>query len=95
MEGRGQREGAAGAAGLVDRLLRRAGPRLLAASARVKLPARLAASARRTAGGRGRLELFFALDDPCRAVAGTGLVLAGLERGGAAPAPGAQPEPPA
>lgn len=54
---------------LAEKLARRVAPRLLAASANVTLPARLAAAARRRAGGRGRLELFFAFDDPCSAVA--------------------------
>lgn len=52
-----------------DRVARRGAPRLLAASANVTLPARLAARARRARGERGRLELFFAFDDPCSAVA--------------------------
>lgn len=54
---------------LADRLARRVAPRILAAAANVTLPARLAAGVRRRAGGRGRVELFFAFDDPCSAVA--------------------------
>ncbi len=58
-----------GAAALADTLRRRTGPRLLASGATFTLPARLAASARRRRGARGRLELYFAFDDPCSAVA--------------------------
>ncbi len=54
---------------LAEQLARRVAPRLLAASANVTLPARLHAAASRLAGRRGRLELFFAFDDPCSAVA--------------------------
>src|SRR5947209_19859356 len=52
-----------------DRLRRRVGPRVVVALSRVDGPARLAAAARRAAGRRGRVELYFAFDDPCSAVA--------------------------
>lgn len=56
-------------AGLKDTLTRRVGPRLLIASAGVKPRHRLAASRLRTRGGRERVELFFAFDDPLSAFA--------------------------
>ncbi len=59
--------------GLASLLTRRAGPRLLAASAHATTPARFRAAATRKHGGRGSLELFFAFDDPCSAVALTEL----------------------
>jgi 2-hydroxychromene-2-carboxylate isomerase len=58
-----------GAAGLADSLARRTAPRALAASANFTLPARLAAASRRRRGARATLELYFAFDDPCSAVA--------------------------
>jgi 2-hydroxychromene-2-carboxylate isomerase len=54
---------------LADRLARRTLPRAVVASSRLTLPARLRARARRRRGRRERLELFFAFDDPCSAVA--------------------------
>ncbi len=50
-------------------LARRTAPRLVAASAHATGPARLRAAASRRRGGRGTVELFFAFDDPCSAVA--------------------------
>ncbi|HXD53772.1 MAG TPA: hypothetical protein VN618_03380 [Solirubrobacteraceae bacterium] len=60
---------AASRLGAADRLSRRVGPRLLAASAGFSLPAKLRARATRARGGRGLVELFIAFDDPCSAVA--------------------------
>jgi hypothetical protein len=54
---------------LADRLARRTLPRAVVASSQLTLPARLRARARRRRGRRERLELFFAFDDPCSAVA--------------------------
>jgi 2-hydroxychromene-2-carboxylate isomerase len=53
----------------VDRLARRALPRLVVAQSRVDWPARLGAGARRRLARPGRVELFFAFDDPSSAVA--------------------------
>lgn len=50
-------------------LSRRLLPRTVVALSRVDWPARSASAARRRLGRRGRLELFFAFDDPCSAVA--------------------------
>ncbi len=55
-------------------LRRRVVPSAMIAASRVTLPARLAASGRRRAGRRGSLEMFFAFDDPCSAVAVIDLV---------------------
>ena len=55
-------------------LRRRLVPSATIATSRVTLPARLAAAGRRRAGRRGRLEMFFAFDDPCSAVAVIDLV---------------------
>lgn len=52
-----------------DTLRRRILPRALVALSRVNRPARLAARARRGLGRDGRVELFFAFEDPCSAVA--------------------------
>ncbi len=52
-----------------DRLTRRVGPRLVSALARVDGPARISAALRRSRGGLGVLELYFAFDDPCSATA--------------------------
>lgn len=54
---------------LADTLTRRTLPRLVVAASQVTLPARVAAEARRRRGGRATVELFFAFDDPCSAVA--------------------------
>lgn len=54
---------------LKDRLERRILPRLVIAISRVTLPARLSARARRRRGLPGEVELFFAFDDPCSAIA--------------------------
>ncbi len=56
-------------AGLKDTLTRRVGPRLLIASAGVKARHRAAAKRLRAKGGREKVELFFAFDDPLSAVA--------------------------
>jgi 2-hydroxychromene-2-carboxylate isomerase len=50
-------------------LTRRVGPRLVVALSQISWPARLGAALRRLVGGHGRVELFFAFDDPCSAVA--------------------------
>ncbi len=55
-------------------LRRRLVPSAVIAASRVTLPARLAAAGRRRAGRRGSLEVFFAFDDPCSAVAVIDLV---------------------
>jgi hypothetical protein len=52
-----------------DTLTRRLLPRAVVALSRVDWPARAGARLRRLAGRRGRVELFFAFDDPCSAVA--------------------------
>src|SRR3954452_18324452 len=52
-----------------ERLTRRVLPRAVVVLSQVDGPARAGAAARRLAGRRGRLELFFAFDDPCSAVA--------------------------
>jgi 2-hydroxychromene-2-carboxylate isomerase len=44
-------------------------PRLVVALSQVTGPARAGAAVRRALGGRGRVELYVALDDPCSAVA--------------------------
>lgn len=52
-----------------ERLTRRLAPRVVVALSQIDWPARLGAALRRRFGRRGRLELFFAFDDPCSAVA--------------------------
>ncbi len=52
-----------------DLLVRRVAPSAVIALSRVTWPARLGAAARRRLGRRGRVELFFAFDDPCSAIA--------------------------
>ena len=52
-----------------DLVARRLVPRAVVLASRVDRPARVAAAVRRARGGRGRVELFFAFDDPCSAVA--------------------------
>ncbi len=51
------------------RLTRQLLPSAIVALARVSWPSRLGAAARRALGQRGRVELFFAFDDPCSAIA--------------------------
>lgn len=50
-------------------LTRRLLPRAVVALSQITWPSRLCAAARRALGRRGRVELFFAFDDPCSAVA--------------------------
>lgn len=50
-------------------LTRRVLPRAIVALSQVSWPSRLGAATRRHLGRRGRVELFFAFDDPCSAVA--------------------------
>jgi 2-hydroxychromene-2-carboxylate isomerase len=50
-------------------LARRLVPRAVVAFSQIGWPARLGATVRRLFGGHGRVELFFAFDDPCSAVA--------------------------
>ena len=52
-----------------DLLQRRVGPGIVVRVSRVTWPARLAAELRRRSGRGGVLELFFAFDDPCSAIA--------------------------
>jgi 2-hydroxychromene-2-carboxylate isomerase len=52
-----------------DVLARRVLPRAVVAQSRIDWPARVGAAARRRLGRPGRVELFFAFDDPCSAVA--------------------------
>jgi 2-hydroxychromene-2-carboxylate isomerase len=52
-----------------DVLTRRTLPRAVVWLSQITWPARLGAAARRRVGRRGRVELFFAFDDPCSAVA--------------------------
>jgi 2-hydroxychromene-2-carboxylate isomerase len=52
-----------------DLLARRAAPTLVVALSQVTWPARLAAAIERARGRRGAVELYFAFDDPCSAVA--------------------------
>ncbi len=56
-----------------DRIARRAVPRLLIALSTVRWPGRAAAALRRTFGGRARVRLYLAFDDPYSAVALLGL----------------------
>lgn len=58
-----------GPGSLADTLARRLIPRVMVAHSRIDWPARLGASARRRLGRQARVELFFAFDDPCSAVA--------------------------
>jgi 2-hydroxychromene-2-carboxylate isomerase len=55
-------------------LTRRVLPRAVVSLSQITWPARTAAAARRLVGRRGRVELFFAFDDPCSAVAVIDLV---------------------
>ncbi len=50
-------------------IARRVGPSTVVALSRVTGPARLAAAAQRRTGRSGEVELYFAFDDPCSAVA--------------------------
>jgi 2-hydroxychromene-2-carboxylate isomerase len=52
-----------------EALTRRVLPRAVVALSQVGWPSRLGAAFRRTVGRPGRIELFFAFDDPCSAVA--------------------------
>jgi hypothetical protein len=52
-----------------DALTRRILPRAVVWLSQISWPARLGAAVRRLIGRRGRVELFFAFDDPCSAVA--------------------------
>jgi 2-hydroxychromene-2-carboxylate isomerase len=54
---------------LKDTLARRVLPRAVVAQSRIDWPARAGATVRRLLGRSGRVELFFAFDDPCSAVA--------------------------
>jgi 2-hydroxychromene-2-carboxylate isomerase len=58
---------------LRDRLTRRVVPRVIVTLSDVRLPGRFLARGRRLLGGRGRVELYVAYDDPCSAVAVVGL----------------------
>lgn len=53
----------------LDMLARRVLPRVVVAQSRVDWPSRSGAATRRRLGRSGRVELFFAFDDPCSAVA--------------------------
>ncbi len=52
-----------------DMLARRVVPSTVIALSQISWPSRLGAALRRALGRRGRLELFFAFDDPCSAIA--------------------------
>jgi 2-hydroxychromene-2-carboxylate isomerase len=52
-----------------DSFARRVIPRAVVALSQIDWPSRLGALVRRALGRRGRVELFFAFDDPCSAVA--------------------------
>lgn len=52
-----------------DALARRLLPSAVVALSQIVWPARLGAASRRALGRRGRVELFFAFDDPCSAIA--------------------------
>jgi hypothetical protein len=52
-----------------DMLARRVVPSAVIALSQISWPSRLGAASRRALGRRGRLELFFAFDDPCSAIA--------------------------
>jgi 2-hydroxychromene-2-carboxylate isomerase len=52
-----------------DRLAKSTVPRLVASASTVRGPAKAGAAIRRARGGRGRVELFFAFDDPASALA--------------------------
>jgi 2-hydroxychromene-2-carboxylate isomerase len=52
-----------------DAVKRRLFPSAVVAISQVSWPSRLGAAARRLTGRRGRVELFFAFDDPCSAIA--------------------------
>jgi 2-hydroxychromene-2-carboxylate isomerase len=54
---------------MAELIRRRVVPSLIIRLATVDWPARSAAALRRATGGRGRVELYFAFDDPCSAVA--------------------------
>jgi 2-hydroxychromene-2-carboxylate isomerase len=52
-----------------DMLARRVVPSAVIALSQISWPSRLGAASRRALGRRGRVELFFAFDDPCSAIA--------------------------
>jgi 2-hydroxychromene-2-carboxylate isomerase len=52
-----------------DRLQRRVIPRAIVATSTIRWPARTAAALRRARGGRGRVQLYLAFDDPYSALA--------------------------
>jgi 2-hydroxychromene-2-carboxylate isomerase len=54
---------------VVDRLARRVAPRVIVAHSQLGFPSRALAAVRRRAGARGTVELYFAFDDACSAVA--------------------------
>lgn len=56
-----------------DRLQRRVIPRAIVALSTIRFPARAGAALRRARGGRGRVDLYVAFDDPNSAVAALGL----------------------
>lgn len=61
-------------------IARRVAPSTVVALSRVTGPARLAAAVRRRSGRSGELELYFAFDDPCSAVAVIDLVARAADR---------------
>lgn len=65
---------------MAELLTRRAFPRAVVALSRVTWPARIGAAERRRFGQRGCVELFFAFDDPCSAMAVIDLVTRLRER---------------
>ena len=54
---------------MTEALTRRVLPRAVVVLSQISVPARIGAAARRLASRPGRVELFFAFDDPCSAVA--------------------------
>ncbi len=64
-----RRRGRASVGNVREKIERELAPRLIVAASTVTLPARVAATVRRAAGRRGRLELYFGFDDPASAYA--------------------------